>query len=78
MAGKFKANDAAFFVVSNREIREVKVLKSRGDMYTIRFVKGGGGLTVRESRLFTTPEEARASLPKEKPHQSVYYHSPWD
>ena len=78
MPSKFRANDIAFLVVSNREVREVQILKVQGDMYVVRFVNGGGGLRVRERRLFTTAEDAEASLPKKKLSQSVFYRSPWE
>jgi hypothetical protein len=84
MTGKFSVDDTAYIVVSNRMIREVKILKYAGGLYTIRFTDGGGGIKVRESRLFATKEEAEAS--RRKPTQQaeqaqapkVKRCTPWD
>lgn len=72
MAAKYKAGDTAFFVESNRLIREVKILNVGGGFYTIRFLDGNGGIKVKEHRLFATKEEAEASLPKK-----TVPRSPW-
>ena len=72
MAAKYKAGDSAFFVESNRLIREVKILKVGGGFYTIRSLDGNGGIKVKEHRLFATKEEAEASLPKKNVPRS-----PW-
>lgn len=55
---KFKAGDKAFIVESNRWIREVEIRSTAGGMYLIRFLDSGGGIKVKESRLFATREEA--------------------
>lgn len=75
---KFSPNDTAFLIESNRIIREVKILKFSGGLYTIRFVQGGGGIKVRESRLFATEEEARASIPTTKPKPATNHPALWD
>ena len=59
---RLKAGDVAFLVESNRIIREVKVVNCSGGMYLIRF-PNGGGIRVKEHRLFATEEEAKKSLP---------------
>lgn len=64
MANKYNPSDTAFLVESNRNIREVKILKVGGGFYTIRFTDSGGGIKVKEHRLFTTKEDAEASLKK--------------
>lgn len=64
MATKYNPGDTAFIVESNQFIREVKVLKVAGGFATLRFVDSGGGIKLRESRLFPTKEAAEASLPK--------------
>lgn len=74
MAGKYNINDTAFLIESNRTIREVKILKYAGGLYTVRFADGAGGIKVRENRLFATKDEASAALPKPEPH----YTTPWD
>lgn len=74
---KYNIGDTVFLIESNRIIREVNIIKSSGDFYTIKFVKGGGGIRVRESRLFATREEAEATISINKQPQSPYYRSPW-
>lgn len=83
MDNKYSVNDTAFIVVSNRIIREVKVLNYSGGFYTIKFVKGNGGVRLRENRLFSTREEAEKSLPKARPASPApttpkRHPTPWD
>ncbi len=74
MGGRYNINDTAFLIESNRIIREVKILKYAGGLYTVRFVDGAGGIKVRENRLFATEDEANATLPKPAPR----FITPWD
>lgn len=76
MSSKYKANETAFLIESNRVIRKVKIVKFTGGLYTVQF-GNGGGIKVRETRLFATEEEARSALPKPKP-KPVHYPSPWE
>lgn len=78
MPNKYKAGDTAFLIESNRIIREVSIIRVSGSFYTVKFVKDGGGIKVRESRLFATREEAEVTLPKKDQPRSPYYRSPWD
>lgn len=78
MANKYSINETAYLIESNRLIREVKILKFAGGFYTIQFVRGGGGIKVRESRLFATREEAEAAIPKQKPKPTPPHPTPWD
>lgn len=71
---RFKAGDTAYFVESNRIIKEVTIVNCTGGMYLIRF-STGGGIKVKEHRLFTTEEEARNSIPS---HVEVKKKSPYD
>lgn len=48
----------AFIIESKRFIREVEILKFSGGLYTLRFPDSGGGIKLRENRLFATKEEA--------------------
>ena len=57
----------AYIVESNRWIREVEIRSTAGGMYLIRFPETGGGIKVKESRLFATREEAEKGLPGNKP-----------
>lgn len=67
MAMRFKPGDKAFIVESNRFIREVEIRSTAGGMYLIKFADTGGGIKVKESRLFATREDAEKSLPGYKP-----------
>ena len=64
---KFKVGDKAFIVESNRWIREVEIRSTAGGMYLIKFLDSGGGIKVKESRLFASKEEAEKSLRGGKP-----------
>ena len=48
----------AYIVESNRWIREVEIRSTAGGMYLIKFLDSGGGIKVKESRLFDTKEGA--------------------
>ena len=66
MQSKFNPGDIAYIVESNHYIREVEVVKAAAGFCTIRFTDHGGGIKVRESRLFPSKEAAEASLPKKE------------
>ena len=81
MKSKFNPDECVFLIESGRFIREVKVLKYTGGLYTIRFLDGAGGMKVRENRLYATKADAEAALPKSdsKPQTTVSKRkSPWD
>lgn len=59
---RLKAGDTAFLVESNRIIREVKIVNCSGGMYLVKFANGGG-IRVKEHRLFATEDDARKSIP---------------
>ena len=61
MANKYKLGDTVYIVSSVRWIKEAKVLKYAGGFYTLKFTDTGGGIKLRESRLFPTKEAAEAS-----------------
>ena len=66
MKSSFSPGDRAYIVESNLYIREVEVIKAAGGFCTIRFTDRGGGIKVRESRLYPSREAAEASLPKKE------------
>ena len=66
MSASFNPGDRAYIVESNLYLREVEVIKVAGGFCTIRFVDRGGGIKVRESRLYPSREAAEASLPKKE------------
>ena len=59
---KMKAGDTAFIVESNRIVREVEIKSFAGGMYLIRCKDSGGGIKVKEHRLFATREDAESSI----------------
>ena len=61
MPSKYTPGEIAYIVESARWIREVKIIKVSGDLYTLRFTDAQGGVKLRESRLFKTRKEAEAS-----------------
>ena len=66
----YKIGDAAFIVVSNLRIEEVKILKITKDFATIHFIGREGGTRLRLDRLFPTKEAAAASIRK---HPNIYF-----
>ncbi len=74
MPAKFKKGDTAYFVESNYKVREVQILNTAGGLYLIKF-DNGGGIRVKEHRLFCTKEEAEATLPKKEPAKKKMH---WD
>ncbi len=81
----YKEGQQVFFVESHSHVRSASVVRRLGNLYTIRI--GGGGITLRESRLFPTKEAAEQSVHKtdviqntEEPKMSIAsrYRSPYD
>ena len=62
MAVKFKTGDTAYLIESNRIVREVLIIKFAGGFYTICFKDSGGGIKVRETRLYASKEEAEIAM----------------
>lgn len=76
MASKYNPGDTAFIIESSRFIREVRIVKFSGGLYTIRFTDSNGGIKVRENRLYPTKGEAEATIPQTE--SKPKYKSPWD
>lgn len=57
---KYKVGDTVYLIESNRLIRECTVKRVSGNLYVVRFANGGG-IQVKEHRLFATQEEAESS-----------------
>ena len=70
---RFKPGDAVFIVESNRFIREAEVRSCSGGMYLVKFKDNGGGIKLKEHRLFASKEDAEASIPKSKPTRKSPY-----
>lgn len=58
---KFKPGDVGYIVESNNLVREVTIKNFRGGFYLIT-LDSGGGLKVREKRLFRTKEDAASYI----------------
>ena len=63
---RFKPGYTAYIVESNRFIREVEIKNFSGGMYLLIFKDTGGGVKLRENRLFATKEDAEESIKKFK------------
>ena len=62
MNGKYQLGQKVFLTGGNKNlIKEATVLKYTGGFYTIRF-NNGGGVKVRESRIYPSREEAEAAI----------------
>ena len=62
MNGKYQPGQKVSLTGGNRNlIKEATVLKYTGGFYTIRF-NNGGGVKVRESRIYPSREEAEAAI----------------
>lgn len=57
----FKVGDTAYLLESKRFIREGKITRCLGGMYTFNFIEGGA-INVSESRLYKTEAEVQAEL----------------
>ena len=57
-ARKYNPGDKAYIIESGLTVREVIVLRAAGGMYTLRFTDTGGGVKLREGRLFPSREDA--------------------
>lgn len=77
MAAKFKAGDTAYLIESNRIIREITIVKFAGGFYLIRFKDSGGGIKVRENRLYASKKEAENVMTKAHSKTKPSY-SPWN
>ena len=63
---RFKPGSTAYIVESNRFIREVEVKSFSGGMYLLVFKDTGGGVKLRENRLYATKEGAEEGIKKSK------------
>ena len=62
MNGTYQPGHKVFLTGGNKNlIKEATVLKYTGGFYTIRF-ENGGGVNVRESRIYPSREEAEAAI----------------
>lgn len=61
----YETGTEVFFIESNRIIRKATVVRKNGNFYILRFDEGGG-IQLREGRIFPTKERAEEMLPEEK------------
>lgn len=63
--GKYKPGDKVYILESNRTVREAEVISS-GSFCTVKFMSYNGmaAVRLRESRLYSTKEEAEAGKTK--------------
>lgn len=73
---KYKVGDTVYLIESNRLIRGCTVKKVSGNLYVVRFANGGG-IQVKEHRLFATQEEAESTLPVKEVARKRY-RSPYE
>ncbi len=62
MTVKYKPGDTVYIIESARFIRKCVVLKYSGGLYTLHFPDSGGGIKLRENRLFPTEEDAKKNI----------------
>lgn len=60
-----RTGEIAYFIESNRFIREGKLLSRRGGVYLFQFIEGGG-IHIAENRLFPTEEAAQAEIDRRR------------
>ena len=80
MQQKFKLHQIVYMIVSGKKIKEMVVMKYSGGFYVVRYRDTGGGLRVRESRLYATKAEAEKAGgigPGNKPKKEEEYID-WD
>lgn len=64
MVNKYKRGETVYLVGNGHFIEPAIVVMHAGGFVTIRFTEREGGTRVRESRLFSTKEEAEKSVNK--------------
>lgn len=70
----YETGTEVFIIESNRIIRKATVVRRSSDFYILRF-DGGGGIRLREGRIFSTREQAEATLHREKVQKKLTLHT---
>lgn len=73
---RYKVGDTAYLLESNRTVRKVQIMRFSGGMYLVKF-ENGGGIRVKEHRLYDTEEAATASLPNKPADEPKRRHTPY-
>jgi hypothetical protein len=74
---KYKVGDTAYILESNRNVRKVTISRCSGGMYLIKF-ENGGGIQVKEHRLFATEEEALTTIQRKSVDITRHSQTPYD
>ena len=77
----FVEGEQVYIVESHLHVTPALIIKKSGEFYTIRLLNSGGAITLRQSRLFQTKEEAEQRTRKAPAVPSVveerYSRSPY-
>lgn len=63
---KYQVGEIAYLIESNRYIREGKIIRCTDGLCLFRFIEGGG-IRVKEERLYPTEELAQRELDRIRP-----------
>lgn len=74
---KFKVGNIVYFVRSNVEIKEAKIIKISNEFCTIRFLDTLGGIRVRNSKIYATKEEAKKHIVENSNKKRQNYKPYW-
>ena len=66
MNQKFESGDVVYFIASSIFVRKATVIRATKDFCTIKFEDTGGGIRVRNTKLYKTKEEAEAIVAMKK------------
>ena len=66
-----------FIIESNQIVTEMIVAAKRGEFYTLRFLNGGA-INLRQSRIFSSKEEAEKKISKSVSCCKRRFHSPYE
>ena len=74
---KFRVGQSAYFVRSGVQVIEVQIINITNNFCTIRFLETGGGIRVRESKLYATKEAAEEQIKKQNRGRMENYKPYW-
>ncbi len=74
---KYKKDQIVYFVRSNVEVKEAKIINCANGFCTIRFLDTFGGIRVRDSKLYATKEEAEQHVTNHSKAKRQNYKPYW-
>lgn len=74
---KFRVGQIAYFVRSGVQVLEVQILSISNGFCTIRFLETGGGIKVRDSKLYAAKEEAEEQIRRQNKGRRESYKPYW-